>query len=240
MSEWRYASLPRREPPQKPNDRAGDDRSRGGSGHNWTPEKSSLRPRATEPEGRDATPAPPARALDARDGSHVVADAATRPRCWEYLDHTADVMVHAWSATLAGAMAACLLGVYGILTDVDKVECAADATVEWRAHGHDAASLLYNFLDEGLYRFHTDGWVGCRVQVLQLEASGTTTAEDAWRIAVRVHGEPFSLQKHEQGTEVKAITYSAMQILRDGVSVVDQSADVHAVGRYDVYVIVDI
>ena len=41
------------------------------------------------------------------------------------------------------------------------------------------------------------------------------------------HGEPFDLAKHPQGTEIKAITYSAMQIHTDRP-------------KNDVYVIVDI
>ncbi len=48
-----------------------------------------------------------------------------------------------------------------------------------------------------------------------------------WDLKYRRFGEAFDPSKHGQGTEVKAITYSNMQIL-------EQS------GRSDVYVIVDI
>jgi SHS2 domain-containing protein len=46
-------------------------------------------------------------------------------------------------------------------------------------------------------------------------------------------GEKFDLSKHPQGTEVKAITYSAMQIH-------EKPAEGTTPARVDVYVIVDI
>ena len=59
-----------------------------------------------------------------------------------------------------------------------------------------------------------------RVAVLELD-------RDAFRIRSRGVGERFQLGRHEQGTEVKAITYSAMRIT--------ETPD-----RTDVLVIVDI
>lgn len=46
-------------------------------------------------------------------------------------------------------------------------------------------------------------------------------------IKARGVGEPFKLGKHPQGTEVKAITYSNMQVHESG-------------DRHEIYVIVDI
>ena len=48
-----------------------------------------------------------------------------------------------------------------------------------------------------------------------------------FRILARCYGEVFNLDKHPQGTEVKAITYSNMQIHKKD-------------DRVDVYVIIDI
>lgn len=50
---------------------------------------------------------------------------------------------------------------------------------------------------------------------------------------MRSRGEQFTLDKHPQGTEVKAITYSNMQII-------EKAAEKDKPARVDVFVIIDI
>uniref|UniRef100_A0A663MYQ0 Protein archease n=1 Tax=Athene cunicularia TaxID=194338 RepID=A0A663MYQ0_ATHCN len=85
------------------------------------------------------------------------------------------------------------MAMFGYMTDTETVEPVD--TVEVEAEGHDMLSLLFHFLDEWLYKFSANEFFIPRVSVL-------------W-------GEEFSLPKHPQGTEVKAITYSAMQICEE-------------------------
>ena len=51
--------------------------------------------------------------------------------------------------------------------------------------------------------------------------------KSSFKIKARGYGEPFNLRKHKQGTEVKAITYSNMQVHEE-------------LQTNDVFVIVDI
>ena len=74
------------------------------------------------------------------------------------------------------------------------------------AEGHDLHSLLYNFLDEWLFQFNAELFV-CRE--VRLTAA---IDRDGWRVSSRGVGERFELGRHPQGTEVKAMTYSAMRI----------------------------
>jgi SHS2 domain-containing protein len=71
--------------------------------------------------------------------------------------------------------------------------------------GHDVLSLLYNFLDEFLFVFSTEYFV-CKA--LKVTSFNMTT----FKIEAVAEGEIFSLDKHPQGTEIKAITYSNMQV----------------------------
>lgn len=72
--------------------------------------------------------------------------------------------------------------------------------------GHDMDSLLFNFLDELLFEFHTGGFACRELRVTELDKTG-------FRLRAEGRGEIFRPEEHESGTEIKAITYSAMQIL---------------------------
>ncbi|XP_069079485.1 protein archease isoform X2 [Pleurodeles waltl] len=112
----------------------------------------------------------------------------------------------------------CAMAMFGYITDIDTVEPID--TVEVEAEGHDMISLLYNFLDEWLYQFSAEKFfVPREVKVLQVDRSAFKIRSIGW-------GEEFNLEKHPQGTEVKAITYSAMQI--------------HEEEKPEVFVIIDI
>lgn len=83
-------------------------------------------------------------------------------------------------------------------------------------------SLLFNYLDELLYHFCTDGFCCKDVRVESLDRTNETPS-----LTAVAYGEKYDQARHTPGTEVKAITYSNMQIRE-------------AEGRVDIYVIVDI
>ena len=128
------------------------------------------------------------------------------------------MQLHSWGATLEDAFAQQVLAMMGLMTELPTVE--PSAVREVTAEGHDLHSLLFHLLDEFLFLFSTELFVARRVAVTHLDR----TAFTAHAVAV---GETFTLGKHPQGTEVKAITYSAMRVTE-------------AEGRTDVLVIVDI
>ncbi|KAB0400883.1 protein archease isoform X1 [Balaenoptera ricei] len=125
-------------------------------------------------------------------------------RKYEYLDHTADVQLHAWGDTLEEAFEQCAMAMFGYMTDTGTVEPLQATEVE--TQGDDLQSLLFHFLDEWLYKFSADEFFVAReVKVLNIDQRNFKLRSIGW-------GEKFSLSKHPQGTEVKAITYSAMQV----------------------------
>jgi len=125
-------------------------------------------------------------------------------RQFEYMDHTADVILHSWGRTLEEAFAQVCVAFFGYLTELDTVDIVSDVEVE--ATGHDVLDLLYHLLDEFLFSFGT-GLVVCRhVSILELDMK-------TFRVRARGKGERFDLKKHPQGTEIKAITMHQMKIL---------------------------
>ena len=169
---------------------------------------------------------PSAAASDATCSSAAEAEDvwATRdpPKQHEYLDHTADIQLHAWGASLEEAFEQQVLAVMGLITEAETVQVDSPSAHRRQvsAEGHDVQSLLFNFLDEWLFQFNAELFVCRRVKI-------TLFDRDNWRIESVGIGEPFELGRHPQGIEVKAITYSALRVTED-------------VGRTDVLVIVDV
>ena len=161
---------------------------------------------ADEGEGREGHGSEGAAGGAAQElGAWAMADAPVRH---EYLDHTADVQLHSWGGSLAAALEQQVLAIFGLITELEAVECDLSAgaeCVDVEAQGHDLHSLLYNFLDEWLFQFNGELFVCRRVAVTSLDTQ-------RWRVTSRGVGERFRLGKHPQGTEVKAVTYSAMRV----------------------------
>lgn len=75
------------------------------------------------------------------------------------LDHTADVQCHAWGRDLAHAfenMAECMTN---YMTDIDLIDIDPQETLKITVTGHDLQSLLYNYMNELLFKFITDCFV---------------------------------------------------------------------------------
>jgi len=133
------------------------------------------------------------------------------PFGYEYLDHTADVQLHAWGNSLKQAFEQCAIAMFGYMTELDTIEEVSSYTIE--STGHDLQSALYNFLDEWLFCFSADPFfIPFKVEIIEFTRNPNAEQEEDISIKAVGFGETFSLDKHPQGTEVKAITYSAMQI----------------------------
>lgn len=74
---------------------------------------------------------------------------------YEYLDHTADVQLHAWGDTLKEAFEQVATAMFGYMTtDYNTVEMVEEQELE--AEGEDLESLLFHFLDEWLFLFSAE------------------------------------------------------------------------------------
>lgn len=136
-----------------------------------------------------------------------------------YLEHPADVQVHSWGPDLATALARAVTATFGYMTDLENVE--EQFSMFYTAKANDLQGLVVAVMEEALCGFQSEPFfVGRRVVVEKLDL-------ETWSAEFQVYGECFDLAKHSQLTDVKAITYSNMQILQEN-------------GRCDIYVILDI
>lgn len=124
---------------------------------------------------------------------------------FEYLDHTADVQLHAWGSNLSEALANTGLAMYNYMTPLSGLTINTSHDRTFQAEGHDMQSLVFNFLDELLFIFSTEFFTCKQLTITELD-------RDNWKVRAEGRGDIFDRQTHESGTEVKAITYSAMQI----------------------------
>lgn len=113
------------------------------------------------------------------------------------------------------------MAMFAYMTEMPYVQIQEVHTIE--ANADDLMGLLYHFLDELLFLFSVEPFLICKKLVI------TEFNTEEFRIVCKCYGEEFQLGKHPQGTEVKAITYSAMQII-------DEPKD----NKYEVFVIIDI
>jgi len=148
---------------------------------------------------------------------------------YEYLDHTADVQIHCWGKNLQETFEQAAVAMYGYMTeDIDTVEMVDSHTIE--ATGEDLPSLLFHFLDELLFIFAAQPFFIAR----RVDISEMVTEDETFSIKATAYGEQFNLAKHPAGTEIKAITYSAMQIYQKN------NGDPTTKDDVEIYVIVDI
>uniref|UniRef100_A0A6G1S579 Protein archease-like n=1 Tax=Aceria tosichella TaxID=561515 RepID=A0A6G1S579_9ACAR len=139
---------------------------------------------------------------------------------YEFLDHTADVQIHAWGDDLREAFENAAVAMTAYITDIKAIEISQKES--FQVESDDLQGLLYRFLDGVLFLFNAEPYLlSKRVRILEFQS------DTQFRILAECYGETFSLDKHTQGTEIKAITYSAMKIIEEK-------------DRCEVYFIVDI
>lgn len=161
-------------------------------------------------------------------------------RQFQYHDHTADIIVQGWGQTRAEAFAQVVVGMFNYMSEVDNVELVQMVEVE--AKGHDMLDLLFHLLDEYLYMFGTEMVICRRVEVVSFD-------EEKFHMKTRGYGERMDLKKHEQGTEIKAITMHMMKIIspdqvltEHGLKASSEDTDLKRVDGfpYEAYVLLDI
>ncbi|EDR29512.1 hypothetical protein, conserved [Entamoeba dispar SAW760] len=145
---------------------------------------------------------------------------------FEYLDHPADVILHSWGKNIIEAFENAAAGMFNFMSDLTRVEEKEIKTISIDATSYEEA--LVKFLDSWLCVFSSDLFIGksfkCEVfddndeEHIHIECKGFVVMlrkivfynTNQYRI-----GEYFIIGKHQQGTEIKAITWHNLEIYDD-------------------------
>ena len=133
-------------------------------------------------------------------------------RSHRFLDHTADVLLHAEADSLAELLAACGEGMFAVIVEDGEVregtsiEIAGRVDDDVAADGEAACAeeLVHSWLRELLFYCSADGLVFARFDVQEATPAG---------FRAMCHGEPLDPARH-RGTEIKAVTYHGFRVER--------------------------
>ena len=124
---------------------------------------------------------------------------------FKFLEHVSDIYVAAYGKTLEEAFENAALAMFQSMTDVKLVE--PKIKVEVYVEGEDEKALLYNWLENLLIRFGSEGMLFSKFKIYEISSfpGGFRLKGEAW-------GEQFNPEKHPSKVEVKAVTYHSMEI----------------------------
>lgn len=123
---------------------------------------------------------------------------------FETIDISGDAGIRAFGAGPVEVFANAALGMYSLVTDLEKVDEKKTVRVGVKADSREG--LLVAWLNELIFQLDTYGFIGRRIEVLEL----------SWhRIAADVIGEEFDPDRHERRLLVKAATYHRLRLVEN-------------------------
>lgn len=126
---------------------------------------------------------------------------------FRFLEHISDVYVEAVGATLEEAFSQAANAVFETMTDFATIEPREKHPVKLRTE--DLESLLFEWINYFLYLFDVNRLLFSRFDIkIRKVRKGYDLTGDCW-------GEEFNAEKHPAKTEIKAPTYSLMEIIQE-------------------------
>jgi SHS2 domain-containing protein len=120
---------------------------------------------------------------------------------------TADFAFEAFGSTLNELFANAALATMHIMTDLKKVK--PGEKISFHVKGEDLKALMFDFLSEILFYKDSRRFVFSKISVHVKEE------KNGYSLKCDMHGEQWDRKKHEIRTDVKAATYSYMEIEHD-------------------------
>lgn len=121
-----------------------------------------------------------------------------------FIDHTADIGIDVFGTTLYELFSNAAFAMFDIITDISRVEGKNEYKV--KVCGIDREQLLVNWLSELLYLHEVKNL---------LFKDFTVTGIHETQLNASLRGEAFIEKKHVIKTEIKAVTYHNLSIIKE-------------------------
>lgn len=120
---------------------------------------------------------------------------------YEYFDVTADVGFYAYGNNINEAFENAGLAMFNVITNTENV--GHQKTYDFSIQSEDEISLLFDFLEELLYLHEVE---------FMLFSNFNVAIDENLNLKATIKGEDIDWNKHERGSEVKAITFHKMDV----------------------------
>ena len=124
---------------------------------------------------------------------------------FKFLEHISDVYIEVQANNLSEAFEEAGKAVFATMTNLKEIKTSVKHEIKLEAEDNEA--LLFDWLAELIYIFDTKNLVFSKFKIKKLESTNEKVELNA-----ELWGEEFDPQKHESKTEIKAPTYSLMEI----------------------------
>ncbi|HUX99171.1 MAG TPA: archease [Candidatus Deferrimicrobium sp.] len=125
---------------------------------------------------------------------------------FRFLEHISDVYVEAIGRTLEEAFVQGAYAMFETMTDIKTIEAIENRKIEIEAE--DLEALLFEWIDQFLYLFDVEGLMFSKFDIK------IDKIVNGYRLNGLCWGEKFDPEKHPARTEIKAPTYSLMEIIQ--------------------------
>ena len=122
---------------------------------------------------------------------------------YEYFDVTADIGFKAYGKTLNEAFENAGLAIFNIISDTSNI--IPEKEISFKIRSEDEISLLYDYLEELLFYHEIEFMLFCEFHV---------EIDDNLQLRATIKGEEINWHKHERKTEIKAITFHKMDVVK--------------------------
>ncbi len=121
---------------------------------------------------------------------------------YDYFEHTADIGIKAYGKNIEEAFENSALAITNIITKTENV--SKNKRIKINVNAENIEALFYEWLEAIIIKFDTQKLVFSEFKV-NIDKKNN-------KLRAICLGEKFNLEKHEIGSEIKAITYHQMEI----------------------------